>query len=55
MQSNTSGGAVYDGLLISANTINILNAQSAFPQVVLGIWENAHGHTSDITVSNNQF
>ncbi|MBK8564250.1 MAG: hypothetical protein IPN76_13165 [Saprospiraceae bacterium] len=29
MQSNTSGGAVYDGLQITGNTINILNAQSA--------------------------
>ncbi|MBK8954457.1 MAG: HYR domain-containing protein [Saprospiraceae bacterium] len=55
MQSNTSGGNVYDGLLISGNTINILNAQSANPQVVLGIWENGHAHTSNITVSNNQF
>ncbi|MBK6859733.1 MAG: HYR domain-containing protein [Saprospiraceae bacterium] len=55
MQSNTSGGAVYDGLSISGNTINIQNAQSATPQVVLGIWENAHGHSSNITVSNNQF
>ncbi|MFZ1296405.1 MAG: LamG-like jellyroll fold domain-containing protein, partial [Saprospiraceae bacterium] len=55
MQSNTSGGSVYDGLSITGNTINILNAQSATPQVVLGIWENAHGHSSNITVSNNQF
>ncbi|MBL7822498.1 MAG: HYR domain-containing protein, partial [Saprospiraceae bacterium] len=55
MQSNTSGGAVYNGLSISGNTINILNAQSANPQVVLGIWENAHGHSSTINVTNNQF
>ncbi|MBK7695424.1 MAG: hypothetical protein IPI30_14220 [Saprospiraceae bacterium] len=55
MQSNTSGGAVYNGLSISGNTINILNAQSANPQVVLGIYENAHGHTSNINVTNNQF
>ena len=55
MQSNTSGGAVYNGLSITGNTINIQNAQSATPQVVLGIWENAHGHSSNITVSNNQF
>ena len=33
MQSNTSGGDVYDGLQITNNTINILNAQSANPQV----------------------
>ena len=35
---------------------SILNAQDAMnPQVVLGIWENGHAHTSNITVSNNQF
>jgi hypothetical protein len=55
MQSNTSGGSVYEDLLITGNTINILNAQSASPEVVLGIWENGHAHTSNITVSNNQF
>lgn len=55
MQSNTSGGAVYDGLLISGNTLRVLNAQSADPEVILGIWENSHGHSSNITVSNNTF
>lgn len=55
MQSNTSGGSVYDGLQIANNTINVLGAQTANPSVVLGIWENAHGHTSNITVSGNQF
>jgi hypothetical protein len=55
MQSNTSGGSAYDGLLIDNNTLRVLNAQSANPENILGIWENAHGHTSDITVSNNQF
>jgi hypothetical protein len=55
MQSNTSGGAVYNGLQITNNTLNVLNAQSANPQVILGIWENAHGHSSNITVSGNQF
>lgn len=55
MQSNTSGGAVYDGLSITGNTLEVLNAQSAFPQAILGIWENAHGHTSDISIANNSF
>jgi CSLREA domain-containing protein len=56
LQSNTSGGAVYDGLQITNNIVRVLNAQDAAnPQVVLGIWENAHGHLSDITVSGNQF
>ena len=55
MQSNTSGGNVYNGLNITNNVIHILNAQSANPQVTLGIWENGHAHTSNITVSNNSF
>ncbi len=55
MQSNTSGGSVYDGLFIDNNTIRVLNAQSADPELILGIWENAHGHTSNITISNNGF
>ena len=32
-----------------------LNAQSANPQVILGIWENGHAHSSNITVSGNSF
>lgn len=55
MQSNTSGGNIYNGLQITNNIIRVLNAQSANPQVILGIWENAHAHTSNITVSGNQF
>ncbi|MEO6131602.1 MAG: SprB repeat-containing protein, partial [Saprospiraceae bacterium] len=55
MQSNTSGGSVYEGLAITGNTINVQNAQSANPQVILGIWENGHAHTSNINVSGNQF
>jgi hypothetical protein len=55
MQSNSSGGTIYDGLLIDNNTITILNAQSADPESILGIWENGRAHTSDITVSNNDF
>src|SRR6185295_9547089 len=39
MQSNTSGGAVYEGLQITNNIVRVLNAQSANPQVILGIWE----------------
>lgn len=55
MQSNTSGGNVYNGLQITNNIVRVLNAQSANPQIVLGIWENAHGHSSNINVSGNQF
>lgn len=52
---NTSGGSVYDGLQITGNTINILNAQSTYPEIILGIWENAHAHSSNITITGNQF
>jgi hypothetical protein len=55
MQSNTSGGSAYDGLQITNNTLNVANAQSANPEVILGIWENGHAHTSNITVSGNSF
>ena len=55
MQSNTSGGAVYDGLNITGNVINVLNAQSANPQVIIGIWDNGHAHNSNINISGNQF
>jgi hypothetical protein len=55
MQSNTSGGGVYDGLLIDNNTININGAQNANPADIRGIYENGHAHSSDITVSNNDF
>ena len=55
MQSNTSGGSVFDGLQITNNTLRVLNAQSANPETILGIWENAHGHTADIAVTGNQF
>jgi hypothetical protein len=58
MQSNTSGGSVYDGLIIDNNTIRVLSSippPTVLTEGVLGIWENAHGHTSNITVSNNHF
>src|SRR5262249_21654570 len=43
-----------DGLLIDSNILRVTGTLSADPVRVLGIWENAHGHTSNITVSNNQ-
>jgi uncharacterized repeat protein (TIGR01451 family) len=55
MQCNTSGGAVYDGLQITSNVVEVVNAQAAIPENILGIWENAHGHTSNITIANNAF
>lgn len=55
MQSNTSGGSVYEGLQITNNTLRVLNAQSAMPESMLGIWDNGHAHTSNITISGNSF
>ncbi|HEV7428397.1 MAG TPA: hypothetical protein VGQ46_18730 [Thermoanaerobaculia bacterium] len=55
MQSNTSGGAVYNGLNIFGNVTHVLNAQSANPQVILGIWDNCHAHSSNINITNNSF
>ena len=45
MQSNTSGGSVYDGLMITGNDVRVLGDEyAANPETVLGIWENSHGH-----------
>ncbi len=55
MQSNTSGGDVYDGLQITNNILRVLNAQSASPERIRGIWENSHGHLGNVTVSGNSF
>ena len=64
MQCETIGGNTYDGLQITNNTIHVLNAQASaasspsgtvLPEVVIGIWENGHAHSSDITISGNSF
>jgi uncharacterized repeat protein (TIGR01451 family) len=55
MQSNAGVVNTYDGLSISNNTIHVLNAQSANPETIIGIWENGSAHTSNISVSGNAF
>jgi hypothetical protein len=55
VQSNVSGGAVYDGLRIVDNSIRVLNFPSANPQNLIGYWENGQAHNSNITVSGNTF
>ncbi len=55
MQSNTSGGAVYEGLLIADNLVRVTGVQSADPERVIGIWENGHNHVANLTVSGNRF
>ncbi len=54
MQSNTSGNA-YEGLVIEDNIVRVLNAQSADPEFVLGIWENSNTFSSNVMVRNNRF
>lgn len=57
IQSNTfnSNNNVYNGLLIDNNRVRILRAQSATPEVILGIWENGYSHQGNQTIRNNQF
>lgn len=55
MQSNTSGGTVYDGLQIINNKIHINGGQDGNPSTILGIWENGHNLNSDIDISGNIF
>jgi hypothetical protein len=55
IQSDTGHTNVYDGLQITNNVLRVFNAQSADPELIIGIWENTHAHESNITVSGNQF
>lgn len=56
MQSETSAPVgVYDGLQITDNIVRVLNAQTANPESIRGIWENSHDDLANITVSGNQF
>ncbi len=54
MQSNTSGSA-YQNLQITGNVIRVTGDLAGEPSTVMGIWENGHGHTKNITVSDNTF
>lgn len=54
LQSNTSGGTAYDGLVIENNAVRVLGAPAAVPARVRGLWENSHAHGSDIRVRNNR-
>jgi uncharacterized repeat protein (TIGR01451 family) len=55
IQSRNAAGDLVDNLIISGNVIRVLNEQSAFPERVIGIWENTTAYRSDITVTDNQF
>jgi hypothetical protein len=53
--SSSAGGDVYNGLDIEGNTLRVLNAPSADPEHLVGIWENGNASASNITIKNNQF
>ena len=56
MQSNTSGGTVYDGLKIKDNTINVTGIPNPTePAVIRGIWENSANSDAAIEISGNVF
>src|SRR6185295_2142271 len=56
MQSNSAPSVgVYNGLTIAGNVIRVLNAQSADPETIIGIWENGQDHNSNVMVANNTF
>lgn len=56
MQSNTSGGTVYDGLRITNNTFTVTgDPDPAGEAVIRGIWENGHNTNADIEISGNIF
>ncbi|WP_439622842.1 putative Ig domain-containing protein [Gemmata sp.] len=53
--TQTGPGGYYDGLTISGNTIQITGNPVSNPEIVVGVWENGHAHTSSITVIGNTF
>lgn len=55
IQSRPENATAYDELLIENNTIEILNAPSADPSTIIGIWDAGAAHESDITIRGNQF
>jgi len=54
MQSN-SGSNAFDGLVIENNTVRVLNAPSAEPSEIIGIWENGGASSGDLQVRGNVF
>lgn len=54
MQSNRNSGA-FEGLVIENNKIRILNAPTASPQNIIGIWENSSASDRNIIIRNNSF
>lgn len=56
LQSNTSGGAVYDGLKIKDNTFTVAGVPDpTAPAVIRGIWENGWNSDAAIEISGNIF
>jgi uncharacterized repeat protein (TIGR01451 family) len=55
IQTVNTAGDLMNGLSITDNKIRVLNAQTAFPERVVGVWDNSTADHSNITISNNQF
>jgi uncharacterized repeat protein (TIGR01451 family) len=54
MQSN-SGSNAFDGLVIENNIVRVLNAPSAEPAEIIGIWENGGASGGNLSVRDNVF
>ena len=54
MQSNSASNA-FDGLVIENNTVRVLNAPSAEPSEIIGIWENGGAGSGNLQVRGNVF
>ena len=55
MQSNTSGGILYDGLKIKDNIVSVTGVPASQPAVIRGIWENGANSNAAIEISGNIF
>ena len=54
IQSN-SGPNAFEGLVIENNVVRVMNAPSAEPAEIIGIWENAGASSGDLQVRGNVF
>ncbi len=55
IETQAAGGALYDGLDIVGNTIQVTGAQTTKPEIVIGVWDNSGASNSNINISNNTF
>jgi uncharacterized repeat protein (TIGR01451 family) len=55
MQSSAGPATIYEGLTIANNVTHILSAQSSPPELIIGYWDNCHAHSSNVSITDNQF